>query len=155
MYFNSIELLEKLEGISNIAYVDSAHKKTIGIGHLLSAEELLTSKIRIKGQYIDYSLGITTKQCYDLCNQDLERFCEAVDEIIEVDLSQNQFDALVIFCYNIGIRAFKESTLVKLLNQGDYDKVPEQLLRWNKAGGVVVHGLTNRRKAEIKLWNTK
>ena len=67
MYFNSIDLLEKLEGLSNVAYVDSAHKKTIGIGHLLNAEELLTSKVRINGQYIDYSLGITTKQCYDLC----------------------------------------------------------------------------------------
>ena len=155
MYFNSIDLLEKLEGLSNVVYVDSAHKKTIGIGHLLNAEELLTSKVRINGQYIDYSLGITTKQCYDLCRQDLERFCEAVDEIIDVDLSQNQFDALVIFCYNVGINAFKESTLVKLLNQGEYDNVPDQLLRWNKAGGVVVHGLTNRRKAEIKLWNTK
>ena len=155
MYFNSIDLLERLEGLSNVVYVDSAHKKTIGIGHLLSAEELLTSKIRINGQYIDYSLGITTKQCYDLCRQDLERFCEAVDEIIDVDLSQNQFDALVIFCFNVGINSFRESTLVKLLNQGEYDNVPDQLLRWNKARGVVVHGLTNRRKAEIKLWNTK
>lgn len=155
MYFNSLELLEKLEGFSNVVYIDTAGKKTIGIGHLLSAEELLTSKIRINGQYIDYSLGITKRQCYDLCMQDLERFCEAVDETIKVNLSRNQFDALVIFCYNIGIRAFKESTLVKLLNQGEYDNVPDQLLRWNKAGGVVVHGLTNRRKAEIKLWNTK
>jgi len=155
LYFNSIELLEKLEGFSNVAYIDAAGKKTIGIGHLLNAEELLTSKIRINGQHIDYSLGITKRQCYDLCMQDLERFCEAVDETIKVNLSRNQFDALVIFCYNVGIRSFKESTLVKLLNQGEYDNVPDQLLRWNKAGGVVVHGLTNRRKAEIKLWNTK
>ena len=155
MYFNSIDLFRKIYGLSNVAYVDSEHKKIIGIGHLLSAEELLTSKIRINGQYIDYSLGITTKQCYNLCKQDLERVCEAVDEIIDVDLSQNQFDALVIFCYNVGINAFRESMLVKLLNQGEYDNVPEQLLKWNKAGGKVVNGLTNRRKAEIKLWNTK
>ena len=155
MYFNSIDLFRKIYGLSNVAYVDSEHKKIIGIGHLLSAEELLTSKIRINGQYIDYSLGITTKQCYNLCKQDLERVCEAVDEIIDVDLSQNQFDALVIFCYNVGINSFRESTLVKLLNQGEYDNVPEQLLKWNKAGGKVVNGLTNRRKAEIKLWNTK
>ena len=155
MYFNSIELLEKLECLSNKAYIDIAGKKTIGIGHLLNAEELLTSKVRINGAYVDYSLGLTTKQCYDLCRQDLEKFCEAVDGIINVDLSQNQFDALVIFCYNIGIGAFKESTLVKLLNQGDYDKVPEQLLRWNKVNGIQQNGLTNRRKAEIKLWNTK
>ena len=155
MYFNSIDLLERLEGLSNVVYVDSAHKKTIGIGHLLSAEELLTSKIRINGQYIDYSLGITTKQCYDLCRQDLERFCEAVDEIIDVDLSQNQFDALVIFCFNVGIDAFKRSTLLKLLNDGDYKSVPEQLMRWTKAGGKQSNGLINRRKAEIMLWNAE
>ena len=154
MYFNSIDLLERLEGLSNVVYVDSAHKKTIGIGHLLSAEELLTSKIRINGQYIDYSLGLTTKQCMDLCMQDLDRYCEAVDSVVIVDLNENQFDALVIFCFNVGIRAFKESTLARLLNQGDYDSVPEQLMRGTKAGGKDSKGLINRRNAEIKLWNS-
>ena len=155
MYFNSIELLEKLECLSNKAYIDIAGKKTIGIGHLLNAEELLTSKVRINGAYVDYSLGLTTKQCYDLCRQDLEKFCEAVDGIINVDLSQNQFDALVIFCYNVGIDAFKRSTLLKLLNDGDYKSVPEQLMRWTKAGGKQSNGLINRRKAEIMLWNAE
>ena len=155
MYFNSIDLLVKLEGLKNKVYLDGAAKKTIGIGHLLTADELLTSKIKIDGKYYDYSLGLDDHLCKKLCLQDLERFIEAVDSIVYVDLNQNQFDALVIFCYNVGINAFRESMLVKLLNQGEYDNVPEQLLKWNKAGGKVVNGLTNRRKAEIKLWNTK
>lgn len=155
MYFNSIELLEKLEGLSNKAYIDIAGKKTIGIGHLLNAEELLTSKVRINGAYVDYSLGLTTRQCYDLCRQDLERYCEAVSALVYVDLTQNEFDAVVIFCFNVGIDAFKKSTLLKLLNQGDYKSVPEQLMRWTKAGGKQSSGLINRRKAEIMLWNAE
>lgn len=154
LFFNSLDLLVQLEGLSNKVYFDTASKKTIGVGHLLTPDELLTSKIKIRGKHIDYSLGLTTKQCMDLCMQDLDRYCEAVDSIIKVDLNENQFDALVIFCFNIGIMAFRESTLAKLLNQGDYDSVPEQLMRWTKAGGKDSKGLINRRNAEIKLWNS-
>ena len=154
MYFNSIDLLVKFEGLKNKVYLDGAAKKTIGIGHLLTAEELLTSKIQIDGKYYDYSLGLDDHLCKKLCLQDLERFIEAVDSIVYVDLNQNQFDALVIFCYNVGIRVFKESTLVKMLNEGNYKAVPLQLRRWNKIGTAVSQGLVNRRNAEIKLWLT-
>ena len=155
MYFNSLDLLVQLEGLSNKVYFDTANKKTIGVGHLLTPDELLTSKIKIRGKHIDYSLGLTTKQCHDLCRQDLERYCEAVEDSMEVDLTQNEFDALVMFCFNVGIDAFKKSTLLKLLNQGDYKSVPEQLMRWTKAGGKQSNGLINRRKAEIMLWNAE
>lgn len=154
MYFKNIKELIRLEGLKTKVYLDSAAKKTIGIGHLLTPEELLTSKINIDGKYIDYSLGISEKNCYDLCMQDLERFCYAVEDFVNVQLNQNQFDALVIFCFNVGIEAFKKSTLLKILNEGDYAGVPAQLRRWNKSGGVEVQGLNNRRQAEINLWNT-
>lgn len=153
MYFKSIDKLVELEGLRQKVYLDSATKKTIGIGHLLTVDELLTSKIKIRGKYYDYSMGLDIDLCKKLCEQDLDRFCEAVDELVEVDLTQNQFDALVIFCFNVGIRAFSKSTLLKLLNQGDYKSVPGQLLRWNKSNGKVIAGLINRRDAEIKLWN--
>lgn len=155
LFFNSLDLLVQLEGLSNKVYFDTVNKKTIGVGHLLTPDELLTSKIKIRGKHIDYSLGLTTKQCMDLCMQDLDRYCEAVDSVIKVDLNENQFDALVIFCFNVGIDAFKRSTLLKLLNDGDYKSVPEQLMRWTKAGGKQSNGLINRRKAEIMLWNAE
>lgn len=154
MYFKNIKELIRLEGLKTKVYLDSAAKKTIGIGHLLTPEELLTSKINIDGKYIDYSLGISEKNCHDLCMQDLERFRYAVEDFVNVQLNQNQFDALVIFCFNVGIEAFKKSTLLKILNEGDYAGVPAQLRRWNKSGGVEVQGLNNRRQAEINLWNT-
>lgn len=154
MYFKNIDKLIELEGLKTKVYLDSAAKKTIGIGHLLNAEELLTSKIKIDGKYIDYSLGISQSDCKKLCMQDLERFCYAVEDFVKIELTQNQFDALVIFCFNVGVDAFKKSTLLKILNDGDYEGVPAQLRRWNKSGGKEVQGLNNRRQAEIDLWNT-
>ena len=154
MYFNSIDLLVELEGLEREVYFDSGNKKTIGVGHLLTVEELLTSKIRIDGKYYDYSLGLDEHLCKKLCMQDLERFCEAVDAIVYVDLNQNQFDALVIFCFNIGVSVFKSSTLVRMLNEGNYKAVPQQIRRWNKVGTVVNKGLVNRREREVKLWLT-
>jgi lysozyme len=65
---------------------------------------------------------------------------------------QNQFDALVSFAYNIGGPHFEGSTLLQVLNQGNYYAVPGQMLRWNRAGGVVVPGLTNRRRDEGALF---
>jgi lysozyme len=73
-------------------------------------------------------------------------------------LTQNQRFALVSFVFNIGETALRTSTLLRLLNAGDYASVPNQLLRWNKehVNGVLIanEGLTNCSKAEITLWNT-
>jgi len=75
-----------------------------------------------------------------------------VNSGVKVALNQNQFDSLVSFTFNTGIQAFADSTLLKMLNQGNYDAVPDQLRRWVRAGGNVVQGLVNRRENEIKLW---
>jgi lysozyme len=77
-----------------------------------------------------------------------------VNESVTVPLNQNQFDALVSFSFNVGDNAFRGSTLLKLLNQGQYDQVPAQLRRWVRDNGHVVQGLINRREKEIVLWNT-
>jgi GH24 family phage-related lysozyme (muramidase) len=69
-----------------------------------------------------------------------------------LDLTQNQFDAMVSWVYNLGSGNLNASTLLKVLNSGDYAGVPEQLLRWNKAGGRVLEGLTRRRQAEADLF---
>ena len=99
-----------------------------------------------------YENGLTEQQCWDLLEQDLSCFERAVNKEVKVPLTQNQFDALTSFAFNVGITNFWESTLLRLLNKGEYEKVPDQLKRWNKAGGKVVAGLINRRDKEIALW---
>jgi lysozyme len=76
----------------------------------------------------------------------------AVRKNVAVELEQYQFDALVCLAFNIGAHNFAGSTLVKLLNQGEYDQVPEQMRRWNYVAGVVSGALTLRREREIKMW---
>ena len=77
----------------------------------------------------------------------------AINHNVKVPLSQNQFDALVSFVFNIGQSAFIESTLLRVLNEGDYKAVPQQLRRWIYDNGSVVQGLINRRQKEIDFWN--
>ena len=151
---NGQKLLAQWEGKRNKVYDDSAGLPTIGVGHLLTQEENSTGKITINGQAIDYSQGLTDQQVMDLLAQDLVRFEQAVQNEVRVDLNQNQFDALVSFSFNVGTQAFKNSTLLKVLNDGQYDEVPNQLRRWVKAGGKTVQGLVNRRENEINLWNS-
>ena len=67
-------------------------------------------------------------------------------------INQNQFDALVSWVYNFGNGNLTSSTMLKVLNSGDYDGVPAQIKRWNKAGGKVLEGLTRRRQAEADLF---
>lgn len=81
-------------------------------------------------------------------HHDLARFERAVSSSVKVPLTQNQFDALVSLTYNIGPGAFKHSTLLKLLNQGDYAGASQQFDVWIKAGGQTVQGLVNRRAVE-------
>jgi lysozyme len=75
--------------------------------------------------------------------------------MVEVSLEQNQFDSLVSWVYNLGPTNLKESTMLKVLNEGKYDEVPEQIKRWNKADGVVLGGLVKRREAEALLFEDK
>ncbi len=72
--------------------------------------------------------------------------------LVTVDLDQDQFDALVSFTFNLGAGNLQSSTLLKLLNQGEYTQAADQFLRWNKAGGRVLPGLTRRREAERALF---
>ena len=150
---NGLTLLTQWEGFKLTVYKDSAGLPTIGVGHLLTKSELSSGKITINGVPVDYTDGLTEQQVTDLLGQDVEPASAAVNSGVKVPLDQNQFDALVSFTFNVGVGAFTGSTLLKLLNQKQYDQVPTQLLRWTRAGGKVVQGLVNRRNNEIKLWN--
>lgn len=153
MSTHGLDLLKQWEGFESKVYKDSAGLPTIGVGHLLTKSELSSGKISINGVTVQYVNGLTDTQVLDLLSQDVRPAEKAVNTNAKVVLNQNQFDALVSFTFNVGVGAFTGSTLLKLLNQGQYAEVPNQLLRWTRAGGQVVQGLVNRRQNEIKLWN--
>ncbi|MGC2237213.1 MAG: lysozyme [Pyrinomonadaceae bacterium] len=155
MSANGLNLLEQWEGFKLKVYKDSAGLPTIGVGHLLIKSELTSGKIVIKGVAVKYAGGLTNQQVIDLLAQDVAPVGQVVTKAVTVPLTQNQFDALVSFTFNVGNAAFTGSTLLKVLNQKQYKEVPEQLLRWTRSGGKIVPGLVNRRENEIKLWNSK
>ena len=143
-----IEKLIELEGLKLKQYKCSAGKDTIGVGHVITDPGYVT----INGERISIKNGITEKQAVSLLAEDMLSREDCVNDNVTVPLTQNQFDALVIFVFNIGCSAFRLSTLRRILNQGEYAGVPAQLKRWNKVDGKVNKGLINRRNAEIALW---
>jgi lysozyme len=153
MSLNGRKKLTGWEGFEPRIYRDAAGKLTIGVGHLLTPSELSSGKIWIQGEPVRYAAGLSESQVLDLLGQDLKRFEDTVNDAVQAELSQNQFDALVSFCFNVGDSAFRNSTLLRLLNQGDYEAVPAQMRRWVHCNGEVVQGLVKRRKHEIALWN--
>lgn len=132
-----IDLIKSFEGCRLETYKCSANVNTIGYG---------TTKGVVPG------MKISLLEAEEMLKIDLVCFERWVEKLIEVELTQNQFDALVSFTYNLGEGALKNSTLRKFLNDKRYDLVPAQFLRWNKAGGKVLNGLTRRREAEAKMF---
>jgi lysozyme len=100
-------------------------------------------------------MTISKDTAEELLLEDVQRFEEAVNEEVKVPLKQNQFDALVSWTFNLGPSNLKQSTLLRVLNEGEYDQVPAQIKRWNKAGGKVLDGLIRRREAEALLFEGK
>ncbi len=142
------------DGGKHVAYDDAAGYPTIGIGHLLSEEEQNTGHIMIEGVLVDWGWeGLSDDEAFRLLNDDLQWAQDAVNKNVKVFLLQNQFDTLVSFVFNIGETNFRSSTLLKVLNETDYAEVPNQLKRWNKAGGKTLRGLKIRRQHEIDQWN--
>ena len=133
-----IDLIKHFEGCELESYRCSANVLTIGYG---------TTKKVVEG------MKISQHQAEELLMKDLEEFEEYVEDLIDVPLEQNQFDALVAWTYNLGPTNLKTSTLRKVLNKGAYDDVAEQIKRWNKANGKVLKGLVRRRNAEAELFN--
>lgn len=148
------KLFQEWEGLELNEYLDSGGAPTIGVGHLMTRSERMSGKIIINGKGVVYRKGLTVQQCWDLLDQDLDSAEASVNSMVKVPLNQNQFDALVSFVFNVGNNAFRDSTLLKVLNAGHFDQVPTQLRRWIRDNGKIVKGLINRREKEISLWNT-
>src|SRR5262245_42688668 len=98
---NGRRLLKVWEGFEAKEYLDSAGLPTIGVGHLLTADERATKRLQINGATVLYANGLTDAQVLDLLAQDLSRYETTVGDVIKATLNQSQFDALVSFCFNI------------------------------------------------------
>ena len=97
-------------------------------------------------------LTITVAQAEAALEYDLNETAAKIDELVKVELTDNQFGALVSFAFNVGLGAFTKSTLLKKLNKGEYASVPAELAKWRFNDGKVMTGLINRRAAESGLW---
>lgn len=129
-------------------YRDSAGLPTIGVGHLLTKDELRSGRIKDD----DWRDGISQATLDALLADDLGSAERAVGGCVIVPLDVNQFDTLVSLTFNIGIHSFARSTLLRLLNGGDYTAVPGQLRRWVWSAGVRDPILVGRREDEIAQW---
>lgn len=143
-----LRFIASFEGLSLRLYNDPAGHCTIGYGHLVHPGPCDGS------EPAEFRRGITQARALALLRDDVATAEAAVNASVRVPLNQNQFDALVSFVFNVGTGAFKRSTLLRLLNAGDYDAVPAQLARWTRASGVELPGLVRRRAAEARLWST-
>lgn len=135
---NGINLIKRFEGIKLQAYKPTPNDVwTIGYGH--------TNGVK-RGDVI------TTEQAVEFLKKDIVIYENAVNRLVNIELTQNQFDALVSFVFNIGVGAFKKSTMLKFLNANHIPLAAGQFDRWNKQKGKVLDGLKARRKAEKELF---
>jgi GH24 family phage-related lysozyme (muramidase) len=153
-----VDFIKSFEGFRGTLYNDPAGHCTIGYGHLVH-----TGNCNGAASEAPFTAGITEAEATALMHEKLREFELAVNQAVTVEMEPHQFDALVSFSYNIGIgrvasgstpgTGFLGSTLLRRLNAGEYDAVPSELARWNKAGGQVLPGLTRRRAAEGRMFS--
>jgi len=145
-----LSLIKKFEGCPTdsdgnvISYRCAANVPTIGYG-----------STKYKGQPVEDDMKISMQEAEDLLIHEMDEYEGYVNHMVKVDLKQNEFDALVAWVFNLGPSKFSSSTLLQKINIKDWDDVPNQIKRWNKAGGKVLQGLVRRREAEALLFEGK
>lgn len=132
-----IALIKKYEGLRLSSYKCPAGVWTIGYGHTRNTNE---------------NEHITETGANVLLEQDIERCEEAVDRLVNVDITQNMYDALICFTFNLGVGTLSGSTLLSLLNTKQYLLSAREFFRWTHVGGKVIPGLVSRRKEEADLF---
>lgn len=139
-----IELMKEFEGLRLESYKDPVGIWTIGWGNTYYEN----------GNRVGPGEKISRARADELYYNIVSRFSNQVESLLSVTLSGGQFSALVSLAYNIGISAFAGSTLLREVNKDpcNNDAIYKQFLRWNKAGGKVLNGLTRRRKAEAEMY---
>lgn len=141
-----LDLIKKWEGCFLTAYHGAADRPgllTIGYGHTDAAGP----------PKVTAGKTITKQEAEDILRRDLVAVENDVLSVVKVPLTQNQFDVLVSFTFNLGKGNLEKSTLLKRINKGDYN-VSNEFSKWTKANGVFVQGLANRRADEAKLWSS-
>jgi lysozyme len=134
---NGLNLIKSFEGLELTAYLDTGHVWTIGFGHTKGVKE---------GQ------SITREQADIFLMNDIASAQSTVNSWVKVPLSQNQYDALVSFVYNVGGESFRKSSMLRFLNSRQYVAASQEFDKWTHDNGHVVKGLENRRKAEKFLF---
>ena len=137
-----LDLVKEFEGLRLKAYKCPAGVWTIGYGHTSSAGKPIVTP----------DLVISNDEAEQILERDMVQYEDGVRKFVKVELTQNQFDALVDFAYNAGVGALQKSTLLKKVNAGKFDEVPAEFMKWTKGGGKELPGLVRRRRAEVKLW---
>lgn len=132
-----LQFIKEAEGLRLESYRCSGGVWTIGYGST-------------KG--VTQGMKISNLQAENLLRRDIKVFEDTVNSLVNVDLTQSQYDALVSFTYNVGASAFKNSTMLKLINKGQLDKVPNEFSKWIYAGKKKVNGLISRRAKEAALF---
>lgn len=140
----AFETIAKFEGLKLESYQDSVGIWTVGYGNTVNLDTGMPIK---KGDKISKETAIKW------LNSEISFLQDRIKKLVKVPINQNQLDAITSLVYNIGIGAFSKSTLLRLLNaNASKIEVAAQFLRWNKAGGKVLPGLTNRRQSEHNLF---
>ena len=135
--YEGLKMIKHFEGLELNAYQCAAGVWTIGYGHT---------------KVVQQGMVISEETADEMLVEELKEYENYINDMVNCPLNQNQFDALVSWVYNLGPANLQASTLLKVLNAGDYAGVPAQIKRWNKAGGKVLEGLTRRREAEADLF---
>lgn len=138
---NGIEFIAKYEGFSPKIYICPAGYETIGYGHLITIEN--------KKSLLN---GISQKDALLLLEKDIQNAECSVLRLINVPLSDNQFDAIVSFTFNLGGGALQRSSLRRKINREEHEQVPSEFKKWVFAGGRKIQGLVKRRDAEANLY---
>lgn len=143
-----LELIKSFEGFSKDAYPDPATRAepyTIGYGTTTYPD----------GSKVQLGDTCTTEMAEIWLAHEVEHKClPTIEKYVKIHLTQNQLDACISFIYNCGAGNFSKSTLLILTNSGKFDLAANEFLRWNKAAGKVLAGLTRRREAEKQLFLT-
>jgi lysozyme len=143
---NGYKLIQGFEGLSLIPYLCSAKVPTIGYGNTFYPSG---KKVTMQDQPINLA---TAKW---MLKETANIFATQVNLLVKTKLTQNQFNALVSFAFNLGVSALSRSTLLKKVNANPQDiTITNEFLKWNKAGGKVLNGLTKRRTIEAKIYFT-
>lgn len=138
-----LDFIAEKEGFRSDPYEDAAGFCTVGIGNLLR-----------KGPCLPTDVPVTYEEALAELRRDSASAVKAVQDYVTVPLGQEQIDALTSWTYNFGSGALKKSTLLKRLNKGDYRAVPDEMMKWVKAGGQTLSGLVDRRREEGALFSS-